>query len=275
MIGAAGPCLEAAQLIDFYSGLLAKQENVAVREHLTSCPKCREEARESRVFLDVRAEPSETRPAVRVAFLSRHVLLAAAMLVITTGAALLIWRARRTEVPPETQALSTTPSTIVPPAAAQNPWRDLVIAKADYAPPTAGPGELYWRIGGKGAQTQSTLPRAMMPYETNDFAGAERLLAEFLKDHPDAADAHFYRGVSLLMLGRTPEAVPPLLAAVDNGTGKIRDEARWYLALALLKDGRHATAFEELDLLASAPGDRRGDAVKLRQDVRMRAPKQH
>ena len=106
------------------------------------------------------------------------------------------------------------------------------------------------------------------------FHEAERQLALFLEAHPESADARFYRGVSLLMLGRTAEAAPPLMAAIEIGESRTREEARWYLALGFLKQDEPGKALEQLDVLATSPGHRRSEADKLRQEVRTRSPGQ-
>lgn len=228
------------------------------------------------------SEPSGVRPArfpkiswVRVQR-TPFLLAAAAMVVFGIGIAFLFWRTHRVEIQPVQQARSSKPpaaaAAVASGAPAANPWRDLVVAKAEYSPPVAGPHEMSYRDGKQAPEAQSTLPLAMEPYERDDFAEAERRLAELLARNPGEAEAHFYRGVSLLMLGRTPEAVAPLRAAIKTGEGALVAGARWYLAIALLKHGQPTEALEQLDALSAAPGARRAEAAQLRQEVLARMP---
>lgn len=274
----SGGCLENDRLIDFYSDRLDAAASAELREHLVACPACRERAQQARLFLTVMCEPISAQPA-RPAKLSwmptrgAPFLMAMAATVVVGVVAILLWRTSGGEYPREQQALSSTPSDLQPGTPLTNPWRNLTVAKADYSPPVAGPDEMFYRNGKPAPPTGSTLPLAMEPYERNDFGEAARRLAKFLEKNPTAAEAHFYRGVSLLLLDRTSEAIAPLRAAIENGEGVLEDDARWYLAMAFLKSARYAEALEQLDSLSAAPGPRRLAAEGLRQEVRSNAQK--
>lgn len=274
----SGRCPEGDQLLNFYSDRLDQAEIADVREHLVACARCRGEARLARSFLSVMCEPAGVR-AARFPTISwmrtrttPFLLASAALVVLSIGAAFLFWRTRQVEIPPLQQARSTGPQAVTSDASATNPWRDLVVAKADYSPPIAGPDDMFYRDGKPEPEAQSTLPLAMEPYERDDFAETERRLAELLARNPRESEAHFYRGVSLLMLGRTAEAIAPLQAAIRTGEGAAVAEARWYLALALLKHGQPTKALEQLDSLSAAPGAHRAEAGKIRQEVLAKMP---
>lgn len=273
----AGVCLKDEELLDFYSGALEEAAESVVREHLVTCAQCRERARYTRTFVNVMCQPPSARPVRFGGFswiLTRPaplLMAAAATVMIALGVALLLRPPHHPGIPPAQEARSSTPPPIRSETPATNPWKDLVIAKAEYSPPVAGPDEMFYRDGRGGPKTQSTLPLAMEPYERNDFAEAERRLAEFVARNPQAPEAHFYRGVSMLLLNRLSESVAPFQAAIQTGKGAVVEEARWYLALALLKDGQSAKALEQLESLSGTVGARRAEAEKLREQVRAKA----
>ncbi len=278
----AGGCLKGDHLLDFYSDRLDEVASTDVREHLVACARCRGEALQARTFLRVMSEPRAVRPArfpkISSVLTQRtpFMLAAAAMVVLGLGTAFFFWRTHRVEIPPVQQARSSKPpaaaAEVASGAPAANPWRDLVVAKADYSPPVAGPHEMSYRDGKQPPEAQSTLPLAMEPYERDDFAEAERRLAELLARNPGEAEAHFYRGVSLLMLGRTPEAIAPLQAAIKTGEAALVAEARWYLALTHLKHGQPTEALEQLDALSAEPGAHREEAEQLQLEVLAKMP---
>ena len=150
-----------------------------------------------------------------------------------------------------------------------NPWRDLQIAKAQYTPATTPQDELLYRDDSPQTQRKpGAFTEAMQPYERNDFAEADRRLGQFTEMNPGHAAAHFYRGVSLLLLGKPAEAIAPLETAVAKGEGRVREEAHWYLALTYLKTGDHLKALEQLDSVIQLSGKRRSDAEALRKQVK-------
>jgi tetratricopeptide (TPR) repeat protein len=274
------PCLDQDQLVEFYLGRLEESKIESIRDHLAECPDCLDLAHDVRQFLAVMREPidsAQAQPAEAPSPIpiwhglpARKLLLLAASLVIAVGAGLLLWRGSRVESPPEPQAQAppATPSTTTTP---ENPWRDLQIAKAQYLPGAPPQGELIWRDDSPRAPEQrprGSFARAMQPYERNNFAEAERQLGQFVEKNPKYAAAHFYRGVSLLLLGKTVDAVAPLEAAVANGRGRVREEAHWYLALSYLKTGDQLKALEQLDGVIQTSGRHRADAEQLRQQVK-------
>lgn len=246
----ATPCPGEDALLAFYRGALAETENESLREHLATCAPCVELARDARAFLEAwEGAPEESRASgVR--------WLAAAAVV---GAALLagLWVARSR---PEASRPEVPPTSASAPA---NPWRDLPVAAAEYRP-VAPEDELLFRS--EEGTRDDGFAAAMTPYGRGDYAGADVGLARFLATHPDHAAAAFYRGVSLLLLGKPAEARPLLASAAT--ARRAPAEARWYLALALLKSGDTREALGELDAVAVAFGPHREEAAKLATEVR-------
>lgn len=270
----SGACLNEELVVAFYSGRLGDNEQETVRDHLAECPTCLELAREARQFLRAVSEPipagSDSSSSAMLAWCHAHrraLFLMAASVVITIGGTLSMWRAWRVEAPSE-QAKTPIPLVSTPTLPRENPWRDLEIAKAEYAP--APPDDLIWRDEGPETTRASKLSpfaQAMRPYERNDFVEAERQLRQFLAKNPRHAEAHFYRGVSVLM-SHTTDAIAPLEAATEYGRGRVVEEAHWYLALAYLKAGEPSKALRHLDAVMETAGEHRPEAIKLRQQVR-------
>lgn len=249
---AASPCPGEETLLAFYRGGLSEAEGESVREHLAGCASCVGLARDARAFLAAwEAVPERAR-----GFGARW-LAAAAVLFVAVLAGL--WAARdRAAAPapgPVREAHAPGPA---------NPWRDLPIAAAEYRPP-APEEELVFRSGDE-APPPAAFAAAMSSYARGDYAAAEAELSRFLATHPGHAEAGFYRGVSLLMLGRPDEAKPLLKSAAVSSRPPA--EARWYLGLALLKSGDAAAALAELDAVGRVQGKHRAEAARLAEGVR-------
>lgn len=246
-----GACVREGDLIAFYQGRSETPD--LVRAHIAGCPRCLVLARDLSLFVDALSEASTDSHAPRFRLNAPRVfaLAAAAVVVAATGLFLL-----RNEAPVAVPGSQVAES----PAKIGNPWLNLQIARAEYTP---GPeDEVIWR-GGEEPKPDP-FAAAMKPYTTNDYAAAERELAVLIAKDPENGSAHFYRGVSLLMLGRTADAITPLQAAVDLSRDAAKEEARWYLALAHLKSGNPEAAAKLLD---SLDGIHRDEARRLWSEI--------
>jgi tetratricopeptide (TPR) repeat protein len=261
----AKPCLDEERIVSFYSGRLNEAESEAVREHLAECPACLTLARESREFLAAMAEssPQRRRP------LAPRLLLAAASIAVAVGAGVLWMRGVRQETPPTAGQPKSPATGDFTARLSGNPWQGLPVAKAPWTH-EADPGEIVWRSGEPEApaeKARSSFDRAMRLYEQDDFAGAQQRLTSFLEKNPQHAEAHFYLGVSLLMLGRSQEAIAPLETAAGRVKSRAAEEAHWYLALAHLKNGEFSAALEQLDAVIRLSGRHSSEAQRLRREV--------
>ena len=246
----AAPCPGEDALLAFYRGALAEAENESLREHLASCARCVELARDARAFLEAWVGAPERSRASGVRWLAAAAVVGVALL---SG----LWVAR------SRPAVSRPPLPSASASAPANPWRNLPVAAAEYRP-VAPEDELLFRS--EEGTRDDGFAAAMTPYARGDYAAADAGLARFLGTHPDHAAATFYRGVSLLLLGKPAEARPLLASA--SAARRAPGEARWYLALALLKSGDVADALGELDAVAAALGPHREEAAKLATQVR-------
>jgi len=272
----AAPCLDEDQLVEFYLGRLEESRNDSIQDHLAECSDCLELSKDVRQFLAMMDESVDAIDAVPAEAshsspfglgVGPRLFLLAASVVIAVAAGIVYWRGSRVEAPPpQAQAPQPTPSAA---AAPENPWRDLQIAKAQYTPATTPQGELLYRDDSAQAQRKpSAFAQAMQPYERNDFAEADRRLKQFTEKNPGHAAAQFYRGVSLLLLGKTADAVAPLEAAATLGQGRLREEALWYLAQTYLKTGDYSKALEQLDVVIQTSSKHRADAEQPRAQVK-------
>jgi tetratricopeptide repeat protein/putative zinc finger protein len=251
---AASPCPGEETLVAFYRGGLSEAEGESVREHLALCASCVDLAQDARRFLGAMGSPAAAEVSRRQGL---RWLAAAAVLAVAFSAGLWVARQR-----PATPASPSVPEAAVPGAA--NPWWDLPVAAAAYRPP-APEDELVFRSA-EEAPPAAAFAAAMSPYARGDYAAGEIELARFLRAHPGHAEASFYRGVSLLMLGKPGEAIAPLESAVSSARPPA--EARWYVALALLKSGDAAAALGPLDAVGREPGPHQTEAAELAGRVR-------
>lgn len=196
-----------------------------------------------------------------------------AVLLIIGGGLLLLGRGWQVQAPSDGSVetpITSSSSTLHAPSR-ENPWRTLQITQAAYTPLQPQDDDRVWREHGSEMPTggQSSLfAQLMQSYRRADFAAAEQQLAQFLQSSPRHAEAHFYRGVSLLMLDKASLATGPLRSAIRFGRGRIRGEAMWYLALAYLKTDDFDSAIKELDNLIRTYMPRRSEAERLRREIR-------
>jgi len=243
-------CPGEEALLAFFRDRLPEAESEAIREHLARCASCVALARDAREFLGAMdPAPQGSRP------FGYWLAAAAALAVLALG---LLFVAKSRPVAP-----APRPVPQIAASASTNPWKDLAVNPAPYRP-VAPEDELLYRSDepppGDG------LAEAMSPYVRGDYAAAEAALALLLDAHPGHGAASFYRGVCLLLLGKPEEAAPLLRSAAVSS--KPPDEARWYLALALLKAGDADAAIAELDAVAGTPGPRATEAEALARAVR-------
>jgi tetratricopeptide (TPR) repeat protein len=247
---ASSPCPGEEVLVAFYGGRLTDAESESVRDHLASCASCVALARDARAFVEA-IEPASAGMSMARAY--RWLAAAAVLAAVAIGA---VWIARhrpapRVDVPESAAAIPS-----VPPG---NPWGNLTVSAA----PLAAEDELVYR---SGAPAGAALSEGLAAYGRGDYAAAEAALARHLSSEPRDARALYYRGVSLVLLGRTAEAIAPLESAAASPSSP--GGARWYLALARLKTGGGDAALRDLDAVAAAPGPHREEAARLAEEVR-------
>jgi tetratricopeptide (TPR) repeat protein len=142
---------------------------------------------------------------------------------------------------------------------ARAPFDDLQIVKAAYKPPRAG---VILRT------PRRDFDRAMAAYLSDDLPRAIQILRAVSDLDPDgASEAKFYLGVSLLVVGRSEDAILPLKQASNLQDEIERENTLYYLALAYLKTNQPQQALPELEAVVQANGAHREDAQRLIQRI--------
>ena len=156
---------------------------------------------------------------------------------------LLVWvRLHQTEPPRSVPvAVVQPPKPIAPP---ELQWEKLPIRLQ------AG-SVLIWRGKPRNAQERyaSELMSALAFYKDDRFTEAAESLEKVVKDFPNGVEGLLYLGISDLKLERNTNAIAPLRAAQLAGPEQFRDDATWYLAMALLRVGETQACLAELQKL--------------------------
>jgi hypothetical protein len=92
-------------------------------------------------------------------------------------------------------------------------------------------------------------------YRDDNFAEAVEQLSKVTKGFPRGVEGQLYLGISELKLEHNADAIVPLQAAKQLGPQQFRDDASWYLALALWRGGAMRAAATELQRLCRGKND--------------------
>lgn len=186
--------------------------------------------------------------------------LVAASVVVTIGVMLVVFRLLETgPTSPVTGPSGGAPAKSEIAQDLPSPWRDLAIPKAAYTPPSQN--HSY-------RDSTTAFEQAMAAYQEHNFAQAAEQLETLSDLNPrQGAEVHFYWGVSLLLAGRSREAIEPLKRAVPLSVGQQRESSHYYLALAYLKTNQPEPALVELEAVVAIKGQHQADAEKLKQSV--------
>lgn len=139
-------------------------------------------------------------------------------------------------------------------------WQNIEVPRAPYVAPTE-------RAVLRGSTTRA-FDLAMMAYQQNDLAKAiDRLEVLSESETPDTAEANFYLGVSLLLVGRNQAAIAPLRKALQSTTGARQESCQYYLALAYLKNNQPQQALAEIETLIGMNGEHRFAAEQLKKQT--------
>ncbi|MBI2838037.1 MAG: hypothetical protein HYX75_06970 [Acidobacteria bacterium] len=222
-------------------GALEEAQRTAFVEHAFDCPYCHEELYAMGPYMSVlrteaprlrqrTAPASRTMPGQR----SKWLGAVAAVLVLGVLGPYLYFTQR------------DRPGENVPPP--------IDVPKAEYAPASENV-----RVGTGGA-----FKAAMRAYLQNDFQSAAIELEALIRLEPENTEARFYRGVSLLLIGKNDEATPVLSDAVDRAAATPLGEAcRYYLALAHARSGHVEQARAQAAALIDMNGKYRSRAELL------------
>jgi Tetratricopeptide repeat len=144
-------------------------------------------------------------------------------------------------------------------AGVDSPWKEIEIPKAAYVRPSE---PIVLRKNNKA------FDHAMTAYQENDYPAAIEQLEALSELEPDGeAEVKFYLGVSLLLVDRGQDAIPPLRQSVQSSAGPLSESSHYYLALAYLKSNQPQQALTELDATIGMNGEHRPSAESLKEQV--------
>lgn len=244
-------------------GLLEEAERKQFVSHLIECFHCHNELYSMAPLMGVLRARREAalsrrqRQAVAVAAAvgqsvwKQRIFLAAASIILATGAIIVVLLLRDSSLPPSpTPPIARTPVS----------WEKLVVPKADYVPPRL---DLL-----RGGDATALFNRAIKNYENGNYGIAAQQFEGVVRLQPDNSSAYFYWGVALLLADRSAQAIAPLEKAVDLEGGSLRDRARYYLALAYLKTRQLDRARAQLEAILQNTCPYRVHAEELLRQLR-------
>ena len=253
------------ELVERYVlGQLDETALEAFEDHYFACPEClvRLETLQALPIALRRRARHGRGVALRRQWLPAWVGVAASVAAVAT--AWLGWRLATGR--PGDQA--TTPSTLaVSPRPVPTSVRGLV-EWARITPPRFQAPSL------RGFRSESPeFEAAMDRYIRSDYAGAIAGLEEAVRRNPDDAAARFFLGACHLLSGRMPAGIMRLEEVVALGESPHLEEARLYLAKALVQQGRLDDAAAELRRVLELRGDFENEAREGLDRIRESRPR--
>jgi tetratricopeptide (TPR) repeat protein len=232
-------------------GQLDEAATEAFEDHYFGCPECLMRLETLQTLPRALQRRARRRRSVALRRPGLPVWVGVAASVAAVATAWLGWRL--TTGRPGGQA--TTPSTlpVSPPHVATDVRRVVEWARITpprfQAPSLRGPGE-----------ESREFEAAMDRFARSDYAGAISGLEEVVRRNPDDAAATFFLGASYLLSGRRPAGIVRLEEVVALGESPYLEEARLYLARALVHEGRVDDAAAELQKVLELRGDFENEA---------------
>ncbi|MEM9820723.1 MAG: tetratricopeptide repeat protein [Bacteroidota bacterium] len=116
----------------------------------------------------------------------------------------------------------------------------------------------------RNADTEQSTSEAATLYENQDFTAAIPLLQQILQEKPNDANLQLALGNAFLANEQISPAIAQFKAIIDRNDLLYLDRARWYLALAFLKNNQIAECIDQLQSLQqNEKADYHLDAKKL------------
>lgn len=223
----------AQDLLDRYvQGTLTEEQRDAFERHYLGCVVCAAGVETLLHLREALQEKGRRRSPV-----PWWAAAAAGLLVV---ALIAVWWGSRREPPAQVAGPDPAPS------GAPAPVEDPLLELAQVAPPAYE--ETVLRGGGADAFRQ-----AMRLYLEGRYGEAIPGLKEAAIKDPHASEVWFFLGASHLLIGETEPALDALKTVAENRNSPFAEEARFYLAKALIRAHRVDEAKTELQKLASGP----------------------
>jgi len=248
--------IETQDMIERYlHGRLSEQEETAFEQHYLGCGRCFAELQmKHAAALELSKRPLRVRrPASRIAFQSRWVMAAAALLVIAIVSALYFYSKGQNEAG----------GTLVRQQPIQNNQAILdQLAMVEQAPPY-----VPWTLRGSASnRLMEKFQSGMDQYRQGNFGGAIPILEECLRMDAEHQPSVYYLGISYLMARRPDDCIRELSKLAAAGSGPYEEDSRWYLAKAYLRKKDLAAARKELQAVAAmtkAHAAEAGEALRI------------
>ncbi len=247
----------------YVSGRLDEADREAYEFHYFECARCSNEL-EALILLRTELERSVPRSgdaAARVGSRRALWLSLAAAAVIVAAVAVLRWPS----VPEATTTVSEGASGQAQPLAqaesqpaAIDPVA-LLARLAEVSPPVYRPATLR----SAPSSAVQRFREAMESYARGDYAGAMPGLGQATALDATLPQAWFFLGACHLMTEDADSAIEAWRTVVGLGESAYLEEARFYLAKALLRKGDVAAARAELEATVALAGDREAEARDL------------
>lgn len=106
----------------------------------------------------------------------------------------------------------------------------------------------------RGDTINSLEEQAMQAYEARNYSRAAALITSVIQTKPEDPDWPFYLGISYLELNNFEQAEKYLKISATSPQSMYSKQARWYLALAYIKNNEKAKAKEILNTLKLQTG---------------------
>lgn len=238
--------VEERELLDRYvQGTLPDEERDAFEQHMLGCAVC---AAGVETLLHLRQALQEKGRRWPVPWWAAA---AAGLLLV---ALVVAWASRPDRSAPADVA-QTAPASSATPTPPSSIVDDPLLELAQVAPPAYQ--ETVLRGGGDGFR------QAMRLYLGGRYREAIPGLKEAATRDPQASEIWFFLGASHLLIGETEPAIEALKIVTENRNSPFAEEARFYLAKALIRGHRVDEAKGELRALVSGEGAWTEDAKEL------------
>jgi hypothetical protein len=246
-------CPSPDMLVPALEGTLDEPALTRVRSHVAACAVCREltaaleAAAAAGPTLDERARLDAARPQ-RTPRASRPLWWPAAIAATAILIVGIFWTSRFTEF----RSMSVPDATRVA-VGTEAPRQFVLPLEAPYVDLPEAPIVLR---GGGTDPFVAALIDAAAPLRRREYGVAAGEMAALRRKYPDRPHPAYYEGVSLLLSGKTTEAIEPLEQArrLSEPRTALHGEASWYLAVAFERLGRRADAVATLAELCGSGG---------------------
>ena len=257
-------------LIGLYEfGGLNETDRAAFRGHIIECEYCHEQSYSMEpfaiVFRDHRtamrrnqtgasAIPAFSSAWVVLSWTVRHMVPLTVSVLLVVAGAFVVWQALWKPTP--RVAVSIPPNAG---GGTHSRWRDIEVPKPNYTAPETN---VLLR------EPDKMFARAMSAYQRGDLAAAIEQLQTLSEMQPnDLGEASFYEGVSLLLIGRSQDAIAALRRAIETGDDRQVEKSRYYLALAYLKLDQPQQAIAEVEAIIESGGEYLSAAKQLSEKI--------